>query len=458
VLTALLASLAPLAPLALAQTAATSAHQGPKVVDRFHLIAGDTYWLEEDFELEARREVIVEGRLLGALRADSGDSKGVSIKITSNEAIIIRGDIIAGMGAAAYSGMTDRTTCVLKGGAGGDVVLSAPLILVDGRIMAGAGGVSGPNAEAPAGGVVRTQGTVLTTREDPRKSNESPWAYRDRLGRPGGFGLFGGAGGSHRESTGHGGAGVPAGIGGRGGAVRCVDFPVIPKVGGSYQAIALLQSYGPRGPAQGIRESFQTTGERRPASHGARSVPGFGGDGTRGAGGAKGTRRSPQGQTGAPGGHAGLVSSVAAAPSGLDAIDGDGPSIEPGGKGGRGKRGQDMTGGRGGAGGHGGDGLWDEVTQGYLAPGGDGGDGGEGGAATGGTGGQGGRGGRPGGPGGEGGAGGRASAGPGGEGGRPGKGSPLASGKPGRDGRRPDSEADGNPGGPGATGGQGGTG
>ncbi|MAE27513.1 MAG: hypothetical protein CMJ87_00840 [Planctomycetes bacterium] len=197
--------------------------------DYFHMPAGETVWVKEDLVLEVSGDVLIEGKLLGRPAAlftenasemdiKNGALNGISMDIQCQGKLEVTGDLIAGRGAHAYEGSTNLERCVLAGGNGGSLVVAGSSILVNGRIMGGSGGNSGPNAQATAGGSLTVGGSAFTTREDPGVEGETHQERRARLAMPGGFGLFGGAAGRHKSPRSftplH-----PPGNGGRGGGL-----------------------------------------------------------------------------------------------------------------------------------------------------------------------------------------------------------------------------------------------
>ncbi len=427
--------------------------EGQEDVDTLHIPLDTVVHITEDLDIHSRGQVLLEGSIVARRRQETGNVSGVSVSIRSNEAIIVLGDILAGTGSTAYEGPSTLENCAMIGGKGGDVTLRAPVILINGRVIGGEGGYSGPNAEAPAGGRVLVEGVQFTTRDVARLPEESSSEYRWRLSSPGGVGLFGGQGGSHISSPAFSRAFAPGG-GGRGGDVKCARMAVQRLAGCSSREWHLLESFFDEHPAEApsqLLDRVARPDEECPSGPPKSGpAPGFGGTGTTGMTGSNGTQMSPQGGTGGAGGPGGNATG-ANGDSGNDGNDCCDPLIEPGGNGGKGAAGQKMTGGKGGTGGVGGNGWWDVNIPGFAAPGGDGGPGGPGGNGTGGNGGEGGNGGRPGGEGGLGGDFGVGVAGPGGDGGPGGRG--TVNGNVGSTGTN-GCNANGNAGGEGNTGGQ----
>lgn len=378
-------------------------------VPTWSVASGSVYTATGDLHVVSEGDVLIAGHVLGAARvAGQAQLDGIDLRISSRTRIVVEGLVRAGEGGNAFAEVSTESNCQLRGGAGGDVILEAPLIIVDGRVVAGNGGQSGANAAATRGGAVELRGLLRTTRPSVLGPVETLWERRAAFRGPGGQGIFGGDGGAFAGEP----FPMPQAFDGRGGA------------GGSIA----VQAFDP------LLVPFElpaaTGGQWFVPSDCADGTPGlsaattaFGGAGSAGNPGQNGTASSPQGGTGTPGGHGGHVSGTnggagGAAPSCCPLPEG----AERGGAGGAGGAGQTAIGGAGGAGGRGGAAYFDTALNRYVAPGGDGGDGGNGGNAASGHGGNGGAGGKPQGPGGAAGAAGAVVPGAGGAGGQPGRG------------------------------------
>ena len=383
-------------------------------VASWSVAAGTVYTATGDLHVVSEGDVLVAGHVLGAARvAGQGPLDGIDLRISSRTRIVVEGLVRAGEGGNAFAGESAASNCQLPSGAGGDVILEAPLIIIDGRVVAGNGGIAGANAAAARGGAVELRGLVRTTRTSTIGPLETLWERRATLRGEGGQGIFGGDGGGF--------AGEPFpmpqpfdGRGGAGGSIHTRDFDA------QLVPFALAAELG------GGWFVASDCADGAPGMSAATTA--FGGAGSPGNPGQNGTVNSPQGGPGTPGGHGGHISGS------NGGAGGNAPACCPlpegaqrGGTGGAGGAGQTAIGGAGGAGGRGGAAYFDTATNSYVAPGGDGGDGGNGGNAASGNGGNGGAGGKPLGLGGAGGSAGAVVPGAAGAGGQPGRGAPNGS-------------------------------
>lgn len=410
-ITAASASMWSFTPAAYSQGAHNPSLEGQVEVDTWTIPAGSILTATDDVHVISQGDVLIAGELLGSVRSvGQPQLKGVDLRISSRTKIVVEGLVRAGVGGDAFAGTSDVMNCQLVGGSGGSIVLEAPLIVIDGRVIAGDGGLSGANARSPHGGEVVLRGVVRTTRPALTGNAEPLWEQRAQLRASGGHGVFGGDGGRF--------AGEPFplphafdGRGGHGGSVAVHNFS---------PSLVPFASQGTDGGAIALVDGCA---DGTPGMSAANTL--FGGAGVPGNAGQNGTASSPQGGNGSPGGAGGNVTgndggAGGAAPACCPLPSGK----ERGGTGGVGGAGQSAVGGVGGAGGRGGNAYFDTALQAYVAPGGDGGNGGSGGHASSGNGGNGGAGGKPLGYGGAGGAAGSAQAGVGGAGGLPGRGTP----------------------------------
>ena len=391
-------------PTPAAQSSATAAILVP---------AGQTLVLKETTELRSKGPIRIDGAVLGQVRpSDAACKDGVGITLVSDTIIVVTGRVVGGEGARSTDAVPSVENCQMVGGNGGNVVLRAPVVVVNGLVIGGRGGDSGPNANAGNGGAVDVAGWLVTTRTDLAPIvGEADYAARCL---DAGYGIFGGDAGGHthpQSLT----LSVGAGAGGNGGGVRCTPDRV-------FRSEAVYSRLVEYGLASEIGSSDANASSPFAASICPNGTPGtgptdvFGGAGTPGVNGANGTQSSPSGQAGGTGGTGG---GIGASPGtnggpGTDCCPGTGGNGGAGGPGGK------ATGGKGGAGGRGGNAYWENNT--WAAPGGDGGNGGDGGGAGGGQGGHGGNGGKSEGAGGAKGNGGAGIGGAPGNGGRGGDG------------------------------------
>ena len=381
---------------------------GPRVLEglvlceRFHVRAGEEVWVLGDTEIRAAGEVRIDGVLRVARRDVVGEGRGLpgdrdapDLLIESGYGIFISGVVQGARGVPGLSGPATRENCTQRGGAGSDLTLRAPFLIVDGLVVAGNGGASGPNATGARGGHVVVQGNCLTNRFS---------RLRDGAGSMRFSGMYGGDAGQHvgERSMTH---AVPAGAGGQGGRVMIRPSQEGRQVPSAAEAHAvglsafglLIQGNGSRGGNAARGGAGLGMVQQGNGGSGGGGAMGKGGNGGDGSDGAHGDPASPAGQSGAhgsPGNHGG---------GGNGSDGGDGGSNcprGPGGEGGRGGGGGFGFGGNGGNGGRGGDAYFDPNAGGYLDRGGNGGNGGAAGSGHGGNGGYGGRGGAPFGPGG----------------------------------------------------------
>lgn len=382
--------------------------RGVMSVQRFHVPEGITAFVDEDFEVLASDSIRIEGRL-----EVSGDEARTapaapSLTLSAGALLEITGTVEA---VSAHLGVQTEGPGLASGNGrpGTDIVLQAPVILVDGVVRAGPGEQGSSGRQGGKGGSVLVIGQTLT-----------------RTTGNGETGIFGGAGGAGGPV----GRGFRDGLpGGDGGDVLAVE----PPEGDRAFAEFVLSTYDlgdlSAAPASdsGPGSSFHFgPGFDDPppicisGAKGADAGFFYGGPGGMGSPGTAGTPASPNGGVGGVGGNGG----VSIGTKGGDGLDGADCCSEPnvkGGRGGAGGIGCIVTGGVGGTGGTGGAGYVDP-SMGLYGKGGKGGRGGRGGAATGGGGGDGGDGGDGTAGGGSRGAGGAPGGGFGGFGGRGGAG------------------------------------
>lgn len=372
----------------LAQAPVTGADQSqpPRVVrglvvcERFTVADGEVVWVLGDTEIRCSGPVRIDGMLRVAFGAPvAGASKDApDLVIESQVGIWVAGVVQGADGAPGLMGLPTLQNCMEAGGAGGDMELRAPFLRVEGLIVGGDGGASGPNANAARGGDVRVHGQCSS----PRSVNVLDGKGRVRM-----TGLYGGDAGTHlgERSLTH---DFPAGDGARGGHV--LQFPKWSSgqgVSPGQAASSSSNSLGQGSSAGGSQVIPFGTG--RPGESG---TPGIGGAGKSGGDGAHGTAGSPNGQNGGNG----VAGTHGVGGNGKTGGDGTNNCPKgPGGSGGLGGRGGLGVGGNGGNGGNGGDAYMNPVTGVHMGRAGQGGRGGDAGSGYGGNGGNGGSGGAP---------------------------------------------------------------
>lgn len=167
---------------------------GTLEVDSFIVPAGTVVLVEDDWTVIAKKSIEIHGKLLVRSRCDHDTVKdGPLVKLEAAETIDVPGEIMGGAGKTEISEGS-------HGGAGSTIVLVAPMVHVDGRVVGGMGGGSGPSIEGGKGGDVVVKGAYL-------KRLPSNATTSSRSGIVGGHGGPGGPSGPGR----------PGGAGGRGG-------------------------------------------------------------------------------------------------------------------------------------------------------------------------------------------------------------------------------------------------
>ncbi|MCP5024585.1 MAG: hypothetical protein GY930_22830 [bacterium] len=405
----------------LAQVRVPAAGQGtlPRIVrglvvcERFSVAKGEEVWVLGDTEIRSSGPVRIDGMLRVAFEGAVAGMPPASrdapdLVIDSQAGIWVAGVVQGAHGAPGLIGLPTLQNCMEAGGAGGDLELRAPFLKVEGLIVGGDGGASGPNAKAARGGDVRIYGPCSSPRSVP---------VLDGKGRVRMTGHYGGDAGTHlgdRSLTHE----FPAGDGARGGHV--LQFPGWSSGQGASAGCAVSASRNRlgQGGSAGVSPVLPF-GTGRPGESG---TPGIGGTSKSGSNGIHGTAGSPHGQAGGNG----VAGTHGVGNNGETGGDGrDNCPKGPGGTGGLGGRGGLGVGGNGSNGGNGGDAYRNPLTGEYMGRAGQGGRGGNAGSGFGGNGGNGGGGGAPSGAGGVGGAKGPAVAGIPGLGGISGAGSPA---------------------------------
>lgn len=391
---------------------------------------GVTLTAHDELEVHCSGPIVIEGTVEGRREASSLRRDGVSLSLSSETAVVVRGAVRAGHG---LDGPVEGDV-QLRGGDGGTVFVEAPRVHLAGDVHAGDGGDGGFGQDGGNGGDALVR---------------SPFYFWDGTETGTTRGGFGGDGGDGRDgllsgSGEHGGDGGDAGdtfaetlrtswrsaptllaaaLDSRGEAAYLASALAVPAVRdgcngtpgtlgtNALDATAIETATPlPAGPCTDGAESpilfpisfFLPPDGGNGGDGGAATCPG-GIGGVGGTGGDGGDTFAPDGQRGQDGG------------------DCCGPHPEKGGDGGDGAPGSPARGGKGGKGGDGGPGWTTSMPYGH---GGNAGAGGNGGAAVGGDGGDGGNGGDgdPGGAAGDAGAGGLSIGGAAGKAGDPARG------------------------------------
>lgn len=318
----------------------------------------------ENLTVFGAEDVVIDGNILAQPRGqDTGSTQGVTISISASRSIHIRGVVLAGTG-----GIADPITLIndegMAGGTGGNIHLDAPLVVIEGSVIAGMGGLAGPHREGPPGGDIVIVGRCVASEGTVR--------------------IIGGKGGSGAKGIRH---DIPAGRGGPGGTTLFLDHAIVLSEKESAAALGLTGK---------TNTDPQDLGEKEDCgagSAGGNGVISYGGISGVGSAGANGTSMSQQGQTGGPGGAGNTATATSASNNGVNGGNGKNCCPEKGGLGGKGGSNGGIGGGMGGTGGIGGDGYFDPVTMQYTGPAGHGGAGEPAGNGVAGTVGNGGNGG-----------------------------------------------------------------
>lgn len=334
----------------------------------FHIAEGDRAYVSGDLLITASRDITIDGDLLARDRGTGSESlHGIDITLVAGRCIRITGYVGAGNGMDADKKALSAFGIGYRGGRGGHLRLDAPVIVVDGFVVAGKGGQSGPNVNGSSGGDLSFRGRAVTTKHDHEIRG------------------FAGDGGEVCQSIRH---DIPAGAGGDGGKASTEDGePIFDE---DVTRIAREREAGVQNPGSEFFSPFDCP----PGADGTDGISSSCGEGATGAPGNNGTQQSPQGQTGGTGGQGISASGASQANSGTVGLVGADCCPGTGGKGGQGGDAGWIVGGRGGTGGVGGNGWWDVSIPGYGGPGGTGGTGGPGGGSYTGAAGTGGNGGK----------------------------------------------------------------
>ena len=452
---------------------------GLVIVENLDIAAADFVEFVEDTLIESAGDVVIQGVLQGRRPSQrSSGAPGADLHVRSRTRIVITGEIrgahaadgvhsdtAMSISATAFKAVDGRAADPLlyeilvesavgigpgeafRGGAGGGILLEAPVVVIDGRVVAGSGGRGGPGGDGGHGGeVVVIADHAVTEQQDARyeltgggggDGGAAFWVgeeYRAARGGDGGRVICHVMGEAvtgvaldllrSRPSGSEGMAGLDAlggdgGMGGSGG--RGWAGSVVAENGLRHQPRMRVASFEPLVPGSALWKMKQDAD----GNGGSEGDPGDDGDdgadelfdSKTGASGANGTN-GPFCTNGQPGGRGGNGADATGS-NGMPGTDGSsGCPDRAGGDGGDGGDGGNAKGGKGGNGGKGGDSQCNG-TDCFALPGA-GGSGGPGGDAFGGDGKKGGNGGLGCGPGlaGANGDGGRATGGQGGQGGQ----------------------------------------
>lgn len=182
-----LAALTTAVVLALASCAGTPESPPPPGLsgqvhtDVFRVPAGETVWVDGDLAISASTAIVIEGRLIARDAAELGRHDAPTIELLCGLVIDVPGEVLGGRGADGR---------ISQGGRGSNLVLTAPLVRVHGRVHSGAGGTGGRSLPGGDGGHALVHG------------------YLEVSGEAGQVALHSGAGGV---------GGAPGGGGGRSG-------------------------------------------------------------------------------------------------------------------------------------------------------------------------------------------------------------------------------------------------
>ncbi|HVS18561.1 MAG TPA: hypothetical protein VMT18_08170 [Planctomycetota bacterium] len=158
---------------------------GQLQVVEFRVPAGETLWVDGDLVVSSTGPIAIDGRLVARDAAELGLQDAPRIELISALAIDVPGEVLGGRGTDVQ-----RT----RGGHGSSVVLRAPWVRVQGRVVAGAGGAGGLSLPGGKGGDALVRGML------------------EGSGEAGHVALRSGAGGRGGANGGVGGANGDAGV------------------------------------------------------------------------------------------------------------------------------------------------------------------------------------------------------------------------------------------------------
>jgi hypothetical protein len=400
-------------------------------VDRFVIGHDETVVVLNDALIEAVQSIEIHGTLV-AEGTDAGGSRGSSVFLTCSGPVLINGSVTAADGSDGTAGRE-------HGGVGGAIVITCPVLVVNGSVRSGSGGDGATDGSGGDGGDIHFCGIEI---------RGDPWPHHTGQRFRAGHGGRGGPIVTPYEGRGRGGnggnlsGGMPSRETLRAWQVTDISPEALDKIlndAGITPQIQFIEGLDESDATDvpghsdmfGFEPSSCIDGIDGTDGSSTSAMAGNGGPGADGPAGS--STESPNGLNGAPGGNGGNAMydfGVNGRPGAHAKHCCDDP--EPGKNGGNGGAGGAVLGGLGGPGGSGGNAFFDPQTLSFVGVGGNGGAGGTGGNSFGGSGGPGGRGGDgspEGGFGGIGGARGLANGGPGGLGGLAGQG--LVSGQAG---------------------------
>jgi len=135
----------------------------------FFVPAGQVVLIPADFELRASGVIRIDG-VLRAVHAPQGPGPqdAPKIKLCSPNGVVITGSIEGARGRDGRTTLVDEhdlDSADRMGGCGSDIVIDAPISVVDGVLQAGEGGVGGPHARGGRGGEVIFLGNAVTSND-----------------------------------------------------------------------------------------------------------------------------------------------------------------------------------------------------------------------------------------------------------------------------------------------------
>jgi hypothetical protein len=137
----------------------------------FFVPAGEIILIPADFELRASGVIRIDGVLRAVHDPEgSGWRDAPCIKLCSPLGVVISGSIEGARGRdgrATFRGENDLDSPDRMGGFGSDIVIDAPLSVVDGVLTAGDGGLGGAHSRGGRGGDVLFLGNAVTSNEAP---------------------------------------------------------------------------------------------------------------------------------------------------------------------------------------------------------------------------------------------------------------------------------------------------
>jgi hypothetical protein len=144
-------------------SAAAPALHGLISAESFVIPRGTTVFVDGDVCIVAATVVRVEGSLIALNASDVGRNDAPNIEITCPLAIDIPG--VVGGGEGRSPGAEP-----IPGGHGSKIVLTAPVVYIDGSVTSGKGGDGGSGAKGGAGGDALVNGYMLVRHTDGHSS------------------------------------------------------------------------------------------------------------------------------------------------------------------------------------------------------------------------------------------------------------------------------------------------